>query len=83
MDSMFPFMLSIIMFISSYIVVIVTYFFLNYINEEKFKKNSIIFGQLSFFSLIVYIFLTPLYLKAANPNELIYTFVYHSVILIF
>jgi hypothetical protein len=79
---MFPFMLSIIMFISSYIVVIVTYLFLNYIQEEKYKKNSIIFGQLSFFSLIVYIFLTPLYLKAANPNELIYTFVYHSLVLV-
>jgi len=83
MDSMFPFMLSIIMFVSSYIVVIITYLFLNYIQEEKFKKNSMIFGQLSFFSLIVYIFLTPLYLKATTPNELIYTFVFHSTILIF
>ncbi len=82
MDSMFPFMLSIIMFVSSYIVVIVTYLFLNYIQGEKYKKNSIIFGQLSFFSLIVYIFLTPLYLKATNPSELIYTFVYHSLILV-
>ena len=83
MDSMFPFMLSIIMFVSSYIVVIITYLFLNYIQEEKFKKNSMIFGQLSFFSLIVYIFLTPLYLRATSPNELIYTFVFHSTILIF
>jgi len=83
MGSMFPFMLSVIMFISSYVVVIVTYLFLNYIQEEKYKKNSIIFGQLSFFSLVVYIFLTPFYLNASSSNELIYSFVFHSTILIF
>ncbi len=83
MDLMFPFLLSIVMFISSFIVVISSYLFLAYINPEKYRKNTIIFWQISFFSLLTYIFVTPLYLKAPNPDFLIYIFIIHSLLLFF
>ncbi len=83
MDLMFPFFLSIIMFITSFIVVLVNYFFVSYINPEKYRKTTIIFWQLSFFSLITYFFITPLYIQTPNQDYLIYIFIFHSLFLFF
>jgi hypothetical protein len=39
-----------------------TYFILNLTNPEKYKKSLVIYGQIAFFTVLVYLFVTPVYI---------------------
>jgi len=84
-SSAFPIILSVIAFIWTSISIYLTYFMLNKTYESKYKKNVVIFWQLAFFWILVYIFMTPIYiyLWLENYNNIIYVFLIHSFILSF
>jgi hypothetical protein len=39
-----------------------TYFILSLTNPEKYKKSLVIYGQIAFFTVLVYLFVTPVYI---------------------
>jgi hypothetical protein len=53
---MFPIILSILAFLAISITSFLSYFFLNFANPERYKKNLIIFGQIAFFTFFSYLF---------------------------
>lgn len=84
-NPIFPFMLSFITFIVSIIVAVLTYNFLSLTDPNKYKKTIIHFSQISFFSIITYIFLVPVYVYAGmqDYNNIMYIFIVHVLLLIF
>jgi len=84
-SSIFPIILSVIAFIWTSITIYLTYFMLNKTHWEKYKKNTVIFWQLAFFWILVYIFMTPIYiyLWLESYENIIYIFLLHSFILSF
>ena len=82
---LFPFMLSFITFIVSVIVSTVTYYFLTLTDPNKYKKTIIHFSQISFFSILTYIFFAPIYVYAGmqNYDNIMLVFVIHSLLLSF
>jgi len=81
----FPFILSFITFIVWIIVCIISYYFLVITDSEKYKKTIIHFGQISFFSIIIYILFSPIYVYiwVQDYNNILYIFIIHILILVF
>ncbi|MBW7955058.1 hypothetical protein H3C61_04570 [Candidatus Gracilibacteria bacterium] len=81
----FPFALSFITFIVSIIVVLLTYYFLTIIDQEKYKKTIIHFSQLAIFSIIIYILFITIYVVVGvnNYDYIMYVFIFHILILTF
>ncbi len=84
-QTMFPMILSLLTFVWTSISMFLTYFLLNLISPDRYKKNLIIFWQISFFSLLVYIFFTPvyIYLWLKSYQNIMYIFLFHTLILTF
>lgn len=84
-QTMFPMVLSLLTFVWTSISMFLTYFLLNLISPDRYKKNLIIFWQISFFSLLVYIFFTPvyIYLWLKSYQNIMYIFLVHTLILTF
>lgn len=84
-NPLFPFVLSFITFIVSVIVSIITYYFLTLTEPTKYKRTNIHLSQISFFSIITYIFISPLYIYAwmQNYDNIMYVFIIHSLLLSF
>lgn len=84
-SAFFPLIFSIVTFIGTSITIYFTYFISNKINPEKYKRNIIIFWQISFFSILTYIIITPIYIYAGmiNYDYLLYIFLAHCFIVIF
>ncbi len=82
---LFPFALSFITFIVSVIVSTATYHFLTLIDSEKYKKTILHFGQISFFAIVIYIILIPVYVVVGmnNYNAILYVFILHILLLSF
>lgn len=84
-SSLVPIMLSFITFVVSLIVSGITYYFLTVTDPNRYKRTVIHYWQIAFFSLIIYIFLTPLYIYwwlKAYSNIMI-VFLVHNIILWF
>lgn len=81
----FPFLLSFITFIVSVIVSIITYYFLTLTDPNNYKKTIIHFWQISFFSILIYIFLAPIYVYAwmENYDYIMVVFILHCLLLSF
>ena len=84
-SSMFPLALSVITFLTTSIVVFMTYFFLHFANPDRYKKNIIILGQLAFFTFLVYLFFAPVYIYSwlINYDYIMIVFLVHTVIVMF
>ncbi len=84
-SSIFPLLLSGITLIWTTITIFLTYYILNLTAPEKYKKNLIIFKQITFFNFIIYLFITPIYiitwLKSYDNIMIVYLF--HIIILTF
>jgi hypothetical protein len=78
-------LISIISFIGVSITTFLTYLFLSSTNPEKYKKASIHAGQISFFIVLSYIFITPVYFLAGiiEPNAIMWVFIGHIAIMSF
>jgi len=81
----FPFLLSIITFFVSIIVMFITYFFLTKTDPNKFWETQIHKWQIAFFAIITYIFITPVYIYTwmLDVENIIYVFMVHIFILFF
>ena len=84
-SAFFPLIFSIVTFIGTSLAIYFTYFISHKINPEKYKKNIIIFWQISFFSILTYIMITPIYIYTGmiNYDYLMYIFLAHCFIVIF
>lgn len=84
-SSIFPLILSLITFVWTSLTVFLTYILLWMINPERYKRNLIIFWQISFFWILTYIFFTPLYIYFGiqSYQNIIYIFIVHTLIVTF
>lgn len=84
-NSMFPFTISIVSLFGISIALFATYYILTLTNSERYKKNSIISGQIAFFSLITFIFLTPVYIFAwiVAYQNIMFVFLAHTLLVTF
>jgi len=55
------------------------------INPERYKRNLIIFGQISLFGILTYVFFTPIYiyLGIKSYENILYIFIVHTLIVTF
>lgn len=81
----FPFVLSFVTFISSISVSIISYNFFVITDPNKYKKTIIHFWQVSFYSILLYIILAPVYIYTwtENYNNIMIVFIIHSLLLSF
>ncbi|MCT4617155.1 MAG: hypothetical protein N4A38_02990 [Candidatus Gracilibacteria bacterium] len=82
-NGFFPLVISIITLIGTSISSFLSYIFLSATNPEKYRKSSIHFKQISFFLMLVYVFITPIYiiLGLKNYTNLILVFIGHIFII--
>ncbi|MDD3145526.1 MAG: hypothetical protein PHV23_05455 [Candidatus Gracilibacteria bacterium] len=83
--SMFPIIISLITLFGTSITSFFTYYILSTTDSEKYKRNIVIFGQLAFFQLLTYIFISPIYIYTGlmDYNNIILIFIFHTLIIIF
>ena len=81
----FPIVLSIVTLIGTTITLWLTYKIANLTDPERYKKNSIIIGQIAFFAFITYLFITPIYIISwlEDYQNLMIVFLFHTIIVIF
>jgi len=84
-NAIFPIILSVIALIWTILTVFITYYIITLTDPEKYKRNLVIYGQIAFYSIMVYIFITPVYIVMGleNYNNIIYIFLFHILILSF
>lgn len=84
-SSIFPLVLSMITFLWTSLTVFLTYILLWMINPERYKRNLIIFGQISLFGILTYVFFTPIYiyLGIKSYENILYIFIVHTLIVTF
>ncbi len=84
-NSMFPFILSFITFLSTMVAVICTYFILNITDPERYKRNFIVLWQIAFFWILTYVFATPLYIFMGlqSYDYIMIIFIWHCILLSF
>jgi len=83
--NMFAFILSIIAFLGTSISVFLNYKFINLVNPERYKSNTIIYAQMAFFCVFSYIFITPLYIYAwvVSYENIMFVFLGHTILISF
>ncbi len=83
--SMFPLVLSLITLVWTSITMYLTYKLLIITSENRYKKNIIISAQIAFFSILTYLFITPLYiyLWIIKYEYIMYIFLAHTLIVTF
>lgn len=84
-NAFFPFVLSLVTFVSSTIMIFCSYLFLTITDPDKFKKTMIHFGQIAFFVIVTYVCITPIYIYIGmnSYENVMYIFVAHVLILTF
>jgi len=84
-NPVFPLFLSLITLIWTWITMVMTYFLLIMTAPDKYKKNYVVLWQIAFFSLLTYIFITPVYILTwvIDSQNIMYIFLAHTLILSF
>ena len=84
-SSIFPLILSIITLIWTTISMFLTYFILNLTDSERYKKNIVILWQITFFTFITYLFITPMYIYIwmQDYDNIMIVYLFHVIILTF
>ena len=84
-SSIFPLILSIITLIWTTTTIFLTYKISNLIDPERYRKNVIILSQITFFALVTYFFITPIYIYMwmQNYDNIMIIFLFHAIIVIF
>lgn len=82
---LYPILLSFITLIWTVITSIITYKILGVTNPERYKKNFVIFSQVAFFQILLYIFIAPIYVFFgwASFENIMFTYIFHVLISIF
>lgn len=81
----YPIILSLITLVWTTITSFITYIILWATNPEKYRKNLVIFSQIAFFQILVYIFLLPVYFTywAIKYDNIILIYIFHIFTIIF
>lgn len=84
-SNMLPLVLSVVTLIWTMITMFLTYYLLTITNSERYKKSTVIIWQIAFFSILLYIFITPIYiyLWLIVPEYIMYVFLFHVILLAF
>ncbi|MDD2907892.1 MAG: hypothetical protein PHH98_04595 [Candidatus Gracilibacteria bacterium] len=84
-NSMFPIIISLLTLFGTSLTSFFTYFILSTTDSEKYKRNIVIFGQLAFLQLLIYIFISPIYIYTGlmDYNNIILVYIFHVLIIIF
>ncbi len=80
--SIFPLILSVITLIWTTVSMYLTYRLLNITSEKRYKKNIVVSGQIAFFALLTYLFITPIYIYSGliDYQYIMYVFLIHILI---
>lgn len=80
-----PLVLSLITLVWTSVTMFLTYYLLTITNSDKYKKSLVILWQIAFFSLLLYVFVTPVYifLWLKSHEFIMYVFLFHTTILAF
>jgi len=83
--AIFPLLLSLITLVWSSISTYLTYRLLIVTSPEKYRKNIVISGQIAFFTLLTYFFITPIYIYVwlINFKFIMDIFIIHALIITF
>lgn len=83
--AIFPIVLSIITLIWTTTTIILTYIIANFTNSERYKKNIVILWQITFFAILTYLFITPIYIYAwlQQYDYIMIIFLFHTLIVVF
>lgn len=84
-NPMFPFILSFITFIATMVSLFLSAVLLNMTDGERYKKNTVTYGQLAFFGILTYLCITPVYIYTGliNYDNIMIVFIIHSMVLAF
>ena len=84
-ETLFSIILSIITLIWTSVALLLSYSILWATNPERYKKNNVIFTQIAFFQVLVYIMMTPVYLIYwwGSINNILMCYIFHVLIVIF
>lgn len=84
-NPMFPFILSCITFFSTMIMIFLSVKLLTLTDGERYKKNTIIYGQIALFGILTYLCVTPIYVFTGliDYNNIMIVFIFHVLILTF
>lgn len=79
---LFPFILSLITLLWVTINSFLSYHVINMTDPEKYKKNSVLFGQMSLLQIIIYILVIPVYIYVGtkNINNIMIVFSFHILL---
>nr|MDD3720582.1 hypothetical protein [Candidatus Gracilibacteria bacterium] len=82
-NNIFPFFFSLVTFVATTITVLINYYILTLTNIEKYKKNIISSFHVLFFSIIIYILITPIYIYIGikSYSDIFYVFLLHNLII--
>lgn len=82
-NNIFPFFFSLVTFVATTITVLINYYILTLTNIEKYKKNIISSFHVLFFSIIIYILITPIYIYIwiKSYSDIFYVFLLHNLII--
>jgi len=66
-------------------MILLTYKIFQMVHPERYKRNLITYGQISFFGILTYIFFTPIYIFTGlqSYDNIMLVFILHAVILAF
>lgn len=84
-NPMFPFILSFITFVSTMVTLFLSVTLLNMTSPERYKKNTITYGQVWFFGIFIYLAITPVYIYTGliDYDNIMIVFIIHSIVLVF
>ena len=84
-NGMFPFILSFITFIATTCSIMLTCFILNLTNPERYKTGAVVYGQIAFFGILTYAFITPIYIYTGllAYDNILFIFIFHCITLAF
>ncbi len=84
-NTILPLVLSLITLIWTSITVFLTYYLLTITSSQKYRKSIVIIWQIAFFSLLLYIFVTPVYifLGFKSHEYIMHVFLFHTIVLAF
>lgn len=84
-NSMFPFILSFVTFISTMVTLVLSSVLLNMTSPERYKLNIVSYGQLAFLGILTYLCMTPIYIfmGLSSYENIMIVFIIHCTILAF
>lgn len=84
-SALFPLFLSFMSFLAGLIVLLLQYKFSTMIDIERYKSTVLHYGNICFLSLILYIFIAPIYIWSGmiDYNNILTVFLIHMILLSF